>query len=84
MPDVIKNLLIINGLFYLATIVIASTFQLNLVGILGIYMPGSPNFEPYQVITHMFMHSLQDPFHIFFNMFALWMFGTNLENMWGW
>lgn len=81
LPDVIKNLLIINGLFFLATIVLASTANLDLTRILGLYMPGSPHFEPYQIITHMFMHG--GLAHIFFNMFALWMFGYTLENVWG-
>ncbi|MGB0177270.1 MAG: rhomboid family intramembrane serine protease, partial [Owenweeksia sp.] len=81
LPDVIKNLLIINGLFFLATIVVGSTFGIDLGQILGLYMPGSPSFEPYQLITHMFMHGNFS--HIFFNMFALWMFGYTLENVWG-
>jgi membrane associated rhomboid family serine protease len=81
LPDVIKNLLIINGLFFLGTIVVGSTFQLDLGKVLGLYLPGSANFEPYQFITHMFMHA--DIGHIFFNMFALWMFGYALENYWG-
>lgn len=81
LPDVIKNLLIINGLFFLATIVLGSTFGIDLGRILGLYMPGAPSFEPYQLITHMFMHGNLS--HIFFNMFALWMFGYTLENVWG-
>jgi len=81
LPDVIKNLLIINGLFFLATIVFGNVFGQDLGRILGLYLPGSPNFEPYQIITHMFMHGNLG--HIFFNMFALWMFGYSLENVWG-
>lgn len=81
LPDVIKNLMIINGLFFLATLVIGSTFEKDLGRILGLYLPGSPYFEPYQIVTHMFMHG--GLVHIFFNMFALWMFGYALENVWG-
>ncbi len=81
MPLVVKNLLIINGLFFLATISLAGAFQLDLIRTLGLHMPGSPNFEPYQFISHMFMHANFN--HIFFNMFALWMFGTAIENLMG-
>ncbi len=81
LPDVIKNLLIINGLFFLATFVLGSSFGVDLVSTLGLYLPGSPNFQPYQLITHMFMHGGFS--HILLNMFALWMFGYALENFWG-
>lgn len=81
LPEVIKNLLIINGLFFLATIVMGNVFGLDLVGTLGLYLPNSDQFEPYQIVTHMFMHGGFG--HVFFNMFALWMFGYTLENVWG-
>lgn len=81
LPEVIKNLLIINGLFFLATIVFDSTLGINLIRLLGVYVPGSPHFSPYQIVTHMFMHGNFG--HIFLNMFALWMFGNALENIWG-
>ncbi|MCC5917108.1 MAG: rhomboid family intramembrane serine protease [Cryomorphaceae bacterium] len=80
LPEVIKNLLIINGLFFLATIVLYS-FHIDLIKILGIYVPGSQHFSPYQLVSHMFMHG--GFAHILLNMFALWMFGTALENIWG-
>jgi len=41
----------------------------------------SPLFKPWQFVTHLFLHGSFD--HIFFNMFALWMFGSILENLWG-
>ncbi len=81
LPDVIKNLLIINGLFFLATFVLGDVIGFDLVRNLGLYLPVSGHFEPYQIITHMFMHGGIG--HIFFNMFALWMFGYTLENVWG-
>ena len=81
LPEVIKNLLIINGLFFVATWVVGNVFHINLTQFLGLYLPGSDNFQPYQLITHMFMHG--GIAHIFFNMFALWMFGYSLENVWG-
>lgn len=82
-PAVTKNLLIINGLFFLATIVFA-TRGIDLGSILGAFYPDSVNFQPWQIITHMFMHA---PFpnisHILFNMFALWMFGSTVEHTLG-
>jgi membrane associated rhomboid family serine protease len=81
LPDVIKNLMIINGLFFMATVVFDNVFDMDLGAILGLYLPGSPEFRPFQLITHMFMHG--NFAHIFFNMFALWMFGNMLENTWG-
>lgn len=76
MPTVVKNLLIINGLFFLATVAMPSLTKL-----LGAYYYDSPYFEPWQIVTHMFMHG--GFMHIFFNMFALWMFGTAIERIWG-
>ncbi len=49
--------------------------------ILALFMPGSAYFQPYQIISHMFMHA--DITHLFFNMFAVFMFGPPLENLWG-
>lgn len=81
LPEVVKNLLIINGMFFLATYVLGSSFNLDLVKYLGLHQIQSPDFRPHQLITHLFMHG--NIGHIFFNMFALWMFGNQLENVWG-
>ncbi|TVQ15359.1 MAG: rhomboid family intramembrane serine protease [Bacteroidetes bacterium] len=81
LPPIVKNLLIINGLFYLATIAVGNSFGIDLYRVLGLHFPGAQNFAPYQFITYMFMHG--SPTHLFFNMFALWMFGNVLENVWG-
>ena len=80
LPEVVKNLLIINGLFFLATISL-DNFGLDLVKIFGLHQFQSPDFRPHQIISHLFMHG--DFTHLFFNMFALWMFGKILENVWG-
>ena len=80
LPPVVKNLLIINGLFFLATLVLESK-GIDLTDILGLHFPLSEQFRPYQLVTYMFMHG--GFAHIFFNMFALWMFGNTLENYWG-
>ena len=80
LPPVVKNLLIINGLFFLGTYAF-STLGLDLVKLLGLFIPQSEYFRPYQPVSYIFMHGSID--HIFFNMFALWMFGNTLENYWG-
>jgi membrane associated rhomboid family serine protease len=83
LPTVVKNLLIINGLFYLAIFALGTSQQLDLVDLLGLHYPASEKFAPYQFITYMFLHSPHSLMHIFFNMFALWMFGSAIENVWG-
>jgi len=80
LPVVVKNLLIINILFFVATWVFASR-QIDLINLLGVFYFDSPHFRPWQLITHMFMHGGWE--HILFNMFALYMFGSVLENVWG-
>lgn len=81
MPVVVKNLLIINGLMLLARFSILNAYQVDLNQYLGLHLPGSSAFSPYQIITYMFMHG--DFRHLFFNMFAIWMFGSVLESTWG-
>ncbi len=83
LPPVVKNLLIINGLFFLATFTFGSLYNKDLTDYLGLHYFGSELFKPWQYITYMFMHSTRDFNHILFNMFALWMFGNALENYWG-
>ena len=81
LPPVVKNLLIINGLFFLASIALQSSMKIDLDNFLGMHYFGSKLFRPYQIITYMFMHA--NFYHIFFNMFAFWMFGSAVENYWG-
>jgi len=81
LPPVVKNLLIINGLFYLATLSFDSAFGIDLVSLLGLHFYESDLFRPYQFVTYMFLHG--NISHIVMNMFALWMFGYLLENVWG-
>ena len=80
-PPVVKNLIILNSLMFLGMLAINSSFHYDLNRLLGLYYFKSPLFQPFQVITHMFMHGSIS--HIFFNMFALWMFGKVLEQVWG-
>ncbi len=81
LPPVVKNLIIINVLMYLATIFFQYKMGIDLSEKLGMFFFESPDFRPYQIITHMFMHGSMS--HLFFNMFALWMFGMSVENLWG-
>ena len=74
---VVRNLLIINIIFYVVTHYLAPELQVMLAG----YYPSAPQFQPWQIVTHMFMHASLA--HIFFNMFALYMFGSQLERVWG-
>jgi membrane associated rhomboid family serine protease len=85
MTPVVRNLIIINVLFYLAMLAFGGGAN-NLPWLtvqFGGYYPASPMFKPWQLITHMFMHDHKGFTHIFFNMFALYMFGSSLERVWG-
>lgn len=81
LPPVVKNILIINVLLFLATWIFQASFGIDLTKHLAVYSVKSEMFKPYQLITHMFMHGGLG--HLFFNMFALWMFGHTLEQVWG-
>ena len=80
LPEIVKNLLIINGLLFLGTISLEN-YGIDLTQMLGLHQFQSPDFRPHQLVTHMFMHA-NFP-HLLFNMFSLWMFGKTLENVWG-
>jgi membrane associated rhomboid family serine protease len=82
MPPVVKNLLILNVIMYIVSL-LGESQGIPMTYLLGGYVFGSPFFEPYQMVTHFFMHSTQSFFHIFFNMFALVIFGSALERVWG-
>lgn len=73
-PPVVKNLIIINVLVYMATAMLPFGHRIMAFGALSL---GTPFFHTYQFVTYMFLHGGID--HIFFNMFALWMFGRTLE-----
>lgn len=80
LPVVVKNLLIINAIMFLADVVLAR-FGIDLSNILGLHFFMASDFHVHQLFTYMFMHGNFS--HLFFNMFALWMFGSTLENIWG-
>lgn len=79
-PTVTKNLLIINVLAFFGTFV-AQSYGIDLAHYLGLHFIFSENFNFAQLITYMFMHG--GFAHLFFNMFAVWMFGRILEQVWG-
>jgi membrane associated rhomboid family serine protease len=79
-PPVVKNLIIINAIMLFVTYVLGMR-GVDLYKILGLHYFESPDFRPFQLVTHLFMHG--DIWHLVFNMFALWMFGRVLESVWG-
>lgn len=81
LPTVVKNLLIINVLFFIGSLAIEYTLGIDAHDALGMHLPGSEKFRLHQVISYMFMHGNFQ--HLFFNMLAVWMFGSALENSWG-
>ncbi len=81
-PPVTKNLIIINVAIWLAMVMVRS-FGNIMVDYLGLHLIGASMFNPVQPITYMFLHDQGSIFHLFFNMFTLWMFGRILEQVWG-
>ena len=81
LPPAVKNLLIINLIFFLATMVLERVYHSYLPATMCLYPLQSGLFRIWQPFTYMFMHGGLD--HLVFNMFALWMFGYVLENFWG-
>ncbi|MBQ3700073.1 MAG: rhomboid family intramembrane serine protease [Prevotella sp.] len=80
MPAMTKNLLIVNFLAFIATWVLQMR-GVDLTSLLGLHFFLASDFHVYQFITYMFLHGGFT--HIFFNMFALWMFGSVIERVWG-
>jgi membrane associated rhomboid family serine protease len=80
-PPVTKNLIVINVVMLLFTMLFQQVSRINLSAILGMFYFQSPYFQPWQIVTHMFMHGGFT--HILFNMYALWIFGKTLESVWG-
>jgi len=81
LPPVVKNIILLNILMWLADITVRSAFGVDLTLLLGLYFPKSESFMPLQIVTHMFMHG--GFWHLFFNMYALFIFGQVLEQVWG-
>jgi len=79
LTDTVKHLIIINVIFYIATYFLVD--QALMYDFFAMFSTESPNFKIWQLATSMFMHG--SLFHLLFNMFALWMFGSVLESIWG-
>ena len=81
-PTVVKNLVIINAIILLVKMIGHGSFLgFDMDRTLGLHFMSSPAFEPWQIVTHMFMHG--DFWHLFMNMFGLFMLGSPLEYHWG-
>ena len=79
-PVVTKNLIAINVLMFLALLAFERS-GIDLNNLLGLHLFLAPDFSPYQLVTYMFMHGGFT--HILFNMYAVWVFGSILERVWG-
>ncbi|RTY93403.1 rhomboid family intramembrane serine protease [Flavobacterium sp. GT3R68] len=75
--ETVKQLIIINIIFYIGTQFLGDVAY----KFLSLYYPENPDFKFWQPVSHMFMHG--NLMHIFFNMFALFSFGSALEHYWG-
>jgi membrane associated rhomboid family serine protease len=87
LPTVVKNLIIINALIVFAQFVLGK-MGIDIADYFGLHYWRSDYFKPWQYFTHMFLHGSYNSvdatiMHLFSNMFALWMFGSILENVWG-
>lgn len=86
--DTVKHIIIINVIFWIATLLIGNNGDF-MNDLFAMHFPLNDGFKPWQILSHMFMHaSYQEGggvvfYHILFNMFGVWMFGTPLEQMWG-
>ena len=77
---VVLNLIIINALVYFVQAFFDGPDE-EITRKIALFPYNDPSFKPYQLVTHMFAHG--GFFHLFFNMFVLWMFGSMLERVWG-
>lgn len=76
LTEVVKMLIIINVVMFLGTMI---GLDPSIRGMLAMHYPASEYFQPFQIVTHMFMHDGRDVAHLLFNMFGLFMFGVPLE-----
>ena len=79
-PPGVQSLLLINVAVYALEVLGGAG---PLVTYFALWPVGTSAFEPWQLLTYSFLHDPFSPFHILFNMFALWMFGTDVERVWG-
>lgn len=81
--SVVRTLIIINVVAYVLLLLASEYAGDQPLNLFALHNWLSPDFKPWQIITHLFLHSTGGVFHLFFNMLALWMFGTALEQNWG-
>ncbi len=81
-PPIVKNLIIINVLMWIASITLPK-WGIDLVDLLGLHYWESEKFNAVQLVTYLFLHDTSSISHLFFNMFGIWMFGKNIELYWG-
>lgn len=79
-PTVTKHLLLLNALMFVITTLL-KTHGVDITEYLGLHFILATRFNPAQLVTYLFMHGSFS--HLFFNMFAIWMFGRLIENKWG-
>ncbi|WP_329904984.1 rhomboid family intramembrane serine protease [Porphyromonas pogonae] len=81
-PPVTRNLIIINFLIWFAEMVLPR-YGIDLISMFGLHYFQASEFNPFQLVSYMFLHSNAGIDHVFFNMFSLWMFGGIVEQAWG-
>lgn len=81
LPPVVRALLVLNCVVYLLDLLLQSAADFYMCSVFGLFYVGSPYFHIWQPLTYMFMHG--SLMHLFFNMFALWIFGRVMEQVWG-
>jgi Uncharacterized membrane protein (homolog of Drosophila rhomboid) len=81
-PVVTKNIIIINIIVWIASITLPRV-GIDLVGMFGLHLLSADDFNAIQLVTYMFLHDTSSFTHVFFNMFAVYMFGRILESVWG-
>jgi len=79
--ETVKHLIIVNFIVWIASMTMVKYIAID--DLFALHFPLNPSFKPWQVFSHMFMHSRDFIPHIFANMLALYMFGSPLEQMWG-
>ncbi len=82
-PPVVKNLIILNVIIVAIQFITAKSGSPWMENFFALHDVRSSFFKPHQIVTYMFLHSIETPWHIIFNMLVLWMFGSILENFWG-
>ncbi len=82
-PPVVLNLIIINAIVWIASVALLNKTDIRLTDLLGMHYFMSEKFRLYQLFTYMFLHDTSSMWHLFCNMFGVYMFGCALEQVWG-